>query len=846
MSAGKRLFDIVSSALGLLAASPLLLAAAVLVKLEDGGPVFFLHERVGRNFRPVRVIKFRTMKVSPSGGPEVTSGSDPRITRIGRHLRKTKLDELPQLINVLKGDMSLVGPRPEVARYVDAFRDIYKDILTVRPGVTDPASIAYRSEEEILEGVNDPEEYYVKEILPRKLDINLRYVKERSLAGDVGIILRTLSVLFKPFVAKLHRVPAGGKSPSYRAGGLTRSDLAGIIVRYRTAIIFSLCAVSAAAANYLAFYIRFDGKIVPEYLIIVPYSVLLALMVRLPLYYSFGLHRGMWQYAGLTDLRKIVTSSTIGTLIMATAFLRWNFGPMRYPYSVILMDWILMIGFTGIIRIALRLYKEYRISRSAGRKRTLIIGAGEAGERIVRDMKHSASVHNPIGFIDDDITKRGLSIHDVCVLGTRADLPWVVEVHRPDEILLAIPSARPKLLHDMVNELSRYNLPIKTLPKVADILDGRVSVDQIKPVDIEYLLGRPLIKAESDILHDFIRGKSVMVTGAGGSIGSEICRQACVFGAQSVIAYERHENSLYNLEMEIARRNPAAPLYPVIGDVNDTHRLDETLERFKPDIIFHAAAHKHVPMMEQNPREAIYNNILGTRNVAMMAARYNVERFLLISTDKAVNPTSIMGASKRACELMAGALGESSSTTKYITVRFGNVMGSSGSVVPLFKEQIKNGGPVTVTHPDVERFLMLIPEAVQLVVQAASLGKGGEIFVLNMGTPVKIDDLARNMITLSGYEPKKDIDIEYVGLRPGEKLCEDLFYEFEEVVLTPHSRVFMAVSRDKPNYDTVERFCGRLKELIAVKDTPGMIEQLCLLVKTYRPQPCDEAVRKAA
>ncbi len=845
MSAAKRLFDIVSSALGLLAASPLLAAAALIVKLEDGGPVFFLHKRVGKDFRPFKVIKFRTMTESQAGGPEITSASDTRITRIGRYLRKTKLDELPQLINVLKGDMSLVGPRPEVARYVDAFRDIYKEILTVRPGITDPASIAYRSEEEILEGVPDPEGYYLKEILPRKLDINRRYVKERSLSGDVSIILRTLSVLIRPMIAKLHQKTAGDECLSCRHEGLTRSSLTGLIAKYRAVIIFCLCTASAAAANYLAFYIRFDGKIVPAYLGILPYSVLLALAVRLPLYYSFGLHRSMWQYAGMSDLRKIVTSSTIGTLIMATAFLRWNFGPMRYPYSVILLDWILMIGFTGYVRIALRLYKEYRISRSRGKKRTLIIGAGEAGERIVRDMKCSASVHNPIGFIDDDITKKGLSIHDVSVLGTRGDLPWVVEKYRPDEILLAIPSARPKLLHDMIKELSGYNLPIKTLPKVADILDGRVSVDQIKPVDIEYLLGRPLIKAESDMFNHFVQGKSVMVTGAGGSIGSEICRQACAFGARAVVAYERHENSLYNLEMELSRQRTSAPLYAVIGDVNDAHRLEETLERFKPDIIFHAAAHKHVPMMEQNPREAIYNNILGTRNVALMAGRHNVERFLLISTDKAVNPTSIMGASKRACELMAGALGESC-TTKYITVRFGNVMGSSGSVVPLFKEQIKNGGPVTVTHPEVERFLMLIPEAVQLVIQAASLGNGGEIFVLNMGTPVKIDELAKNMITLSGYEPEKDIDIEYVGLRPGEKLCEDLFYEFEDVVLTSHSRVFMAVSQDKPDYDTVVRFCDRLKELIAKKDTPGMIDELCLLVKTYRPQPCQEETRRAA
>lgn len=845
MSVCKRLFDVLFSALGLLAASPLMLAAAVLVKLEDGGPVFFLHERVGRNFRPFRVVKFRTMEASPAAGPQITSASDPRITRVGRHLRKTKLDELPQLINVLRGEMSLVGPRPETAGFVQAFRDKYEEILRVRPGITDPASIAYRHEEDILKGVQDPEAYYISEILPRKLDINLRYVRERSMLGDVRIILRTIAVLAKPAMAKPRHQPAGDECIPCLPEGPTGSRLAGLVVKYRSALVFCLFAVSVAAADYLAFYIRFDGKIDPYYLGIVPYSVSMALAVRLPLYYAFGLHHGMWRYAGISDLRKIAVSTTIGTLIMATAFSRWDLGPMRYPYSVMLLDWILATGFTGGIRVALRVYKEYRISRSAGKRRTLIIGAGEAGERIVRDMRSNASVHNPIGFIDDDTSKKGLSIHDVRVLGTREDLSRVMEECRPDEILLAIPSARPRLLQDMIKELTQYSLPIQTLPKMGDILDGRVSVDQIRPVDIEYLLGRPLVKAESGMLHGFIQGKSVMVTGAGGSIGSEICRQACGFGAGTVVAYERHENSLYNLEMEISRQRPSVPLHPVIGDVNDTHRLDETIERFAPDIIFHAAAHKHVPMMEQNPREAIYNNILGTRNAALAAGRHGVKRFLLISTDKAVNPTSIMGASKRACELMAGALGQAC-CTKYITVRFGNVMGSSGSVVPLFKEQIKSGGPVTVTHPEVERFLMLIPEAVQLVIQAASLGKGGEIFVLNMGTPVRIDDLARSMITLSGFEPKKDIDIEYVGLRPGEKLREDLFHDFEEVALTPLGRVFMAVSPERPDYDTVTRFCERLEECVARKDTPGMIEELCRMVKTYRPQPCGGELRRAA
>ncbi len=399
----------------------------------------------------------------------------------------------------------------------------------------------------------------------------------------------------------------------------------------------------------------------------------------------------------------------------------------------------------------------------------------------------------------------------------------------------------------IMKRLSEYRLPIKTLPSISDIINGHVDVNHIRPLELEDLLARPPVKADKDALAYFIKGRTIMVTGAGGSIGSEICRQALSLGAKAVVAYERHENSLYNLEMEIRRRDDAAPFYPVIGDVNDRHRLEETLSCHAPDTVFHAAAHKHVPMMEANPREAICNNILGTRKCAVLAGEHGVERFVLISTDKAVNPSSVMGASKRACELFVHALNENSST-KYITVRFGNVLGSSGSVVPLFREQIKRGGPVTVTHPDIVRFLMLIPEAVQLVLQAASIGMGGEIFVLDMGEPMKIADLARNMITLSGYEPEKDIKLEYIGLRPGEKLYEELFDKSEDVSFTPASKVFMAVSKDLPDRASIMKFGNMIEQCMIRKDTEGMLRHLCRLVNTYtyNGQARAEETRKAA
>ena len=577
-----------------------------------------------------------------------------------------------------------------------------------------------------------------------------------------------------------------------------------------------------------------------------PYSILLVLAVRLPLFKVFGLYKGLWKYTGIGDVIRIVLSVTVGTLVYMTLDRIWLFGALDIPLSVIVMDWLLTLALITSTRLLLRVYEDYVVSDNKGKK-VLIIGAGNAGEMIVRDMRKNLHLHKPVGFVDDDRRKKGLSIHGVPILGTTEDLFAIISEYRPDEVLIAIPSAKPDTMMALMKRLVEFKLPIKTLPSISDIISGRVSVKQIKPLELEDLMARPPVQADKVLLGAFIQGRTVMVTGAGGSIGSEICRQALALGAKAVVAYERHENSLYNLEMEVRSKDKNAPLYPVIGDVNDRHRLDEIFTTYMPDTVFHAAAHKHVPMMEVNPREAIYNNILGTRKCALLAGEHGVERFVLISTDKAVNPSSVMGASKRACELVVHAFNEGSST-KYITVRFGNVLGSSGSVVPLFRDQIKRGGPVTITHPDIVRFLMLIPEAVQLVLQAASIGEGGEIFVLDMGEPMKIADLARNLIVLEGYEPDKDIKLEYVGLRPGEKLYEELFDKSEDVSLTKASKVFMAISKDLPDRAAIAKFGHLLEQCVIRKDTDGMLKQLCRLVNTYtyNGQVAAEEIKKAA
>ncbi|HEY3346235.1 MAG TPA: SDR family NAD(P)-dependent oxidoreductase [Nitrospirota bacterium] len=849
MQIGKRILDLTASLSGLLLLSPLLAAIAAAIKLEDGGPVFFRQERAGHNFRPFLILKFRTMVLdAPSQGLAITVDGDPRVTKTGRFLRKAKLDELPQLINVLKGDMSIVGPRPEVWKYVNEYREEFEEVLKVKPGITDFASIMYRDEEDLLAKSDDPEAQYISDILPVKLGLNRQYLGEMSVAGDMKIILGTLFALYNTSPAKAWRAScAAAERLCVKVPGVY--TFGAIFRRHRRPLVFVFHCLVVTASASLTMGLLYNGE-VPEYAFnnqLLPY-ILLALAAKVPMFYIFGLHRGLWRYTSVTDLVRILAAVSTATALLYIIADMDAFGA-RVGGPAVIVDGMMTVALLSTFRFALRLYKEYQVAGFRAGKRVLIIGAGNAGEMIVRDMKKNPDLYEPIGFIDDNPTKKGLCIHGVPILGRLEDIKGITASRSPQEILIAIPSAKPATMQDITKRLSDCHLPIKTLPGLKELMSGSVTVGQIRPLELDDLLSRPPIRTDAASLHKAIAGRCVMVTGAGGSIGSEICRQVLSLGARAVVAFERHENSLYNLEMELRKhQSKSSILYPTVGDVNDTARVEEIIEEFKPDVIYHAAAHKHVPMMEINPREAIYNNILGTRNAALAAERLGVERFVLISTDKAVNPTSIMGASKRACEILVRALGQNSAT-RFITVRFGNVLGSSGSVVPLFREQIKRGGPVTITHPDIERYLMLIPEAVQLVIQAASIGKGGEIFVLDMGEPVKISDLARNLIVLSGFEPDKDIKIEYIGLRPGEKLFEELFDKTEDVSLTQARKVLMAISKSMPDRAEVMKHVAQMEQALSAKDADGMFEHLTRLVNTYTyttPQINDAGLKKAA
>jgi FlaA1/EpsC-like NDP-sugar epimerase len=520
----------------------------------------------------------------------------------------------------------------------------------------------------------------------------------------------------------------------------------------------------------------------------------------------------------VNDLFNITVATTFGSILFLLS-VRFFFGEISYPRSIFIIDWFLNIFLMGGIRLLRRLHEKTG-EEGASKKRVIVIGAGHGAEMLLRDIEHSHYCpYDVIGLIDDNPAKKGLKIRNVPILGTRKELPSLIESEDPEEFLIAMPSASPSLVQSIVEDLRQYGRPIKFLPGFLGILSGRDSLSKIKVMEPEDVLFRaPTSYKDMDKnmkLNDFIKGKRVMITGAGGSIGSEISRQIAFFNPENLILFERHEESLYRLDMELrSLTTDISFLTSIIGDITEENKVIEVMERFQPEIIFHTAAYKHVPLMENNPYEAFKINVMGTNMVAERARDFGVERFINVSTDKAVNPTNVMGITKKIAEEMVRYLSEDGkmgrwedenlkiyqphhNSTKYITVRFGNVLETSGSVIPLFKEQIQQGIPVTVTHPEVTRYFMTKSEAANLVLQAAVMGSGGEVFVLDMGEPIKILELAKRMITLYGYKPGVDIDISFIGLRPGEKLHEELFNSDEIQEKTSNPKINKAISNGR-------------------------------------------------
>jgi FlaA1/EpsC-like NDP-sugar epimerase len=501
--------------------------------------------------------------------------------------------------------------------------------------------------------------------------------------------------------------------------------------------------------------------------------------------------------------------------------------------GVLMLDMFTTIMLLSGIRMSVRLYHEEFFSEHRGiARRFLIVGAGNAGEALLREMlRRKDSQYEVVGFVDDDLVKRDTEINGIPVLGTVDALPQICKKQNIDEIAIAIPTATRKQLRRVVQVCQGTKIRFSTVPSLTDIAEGKLQVSQMRDVEINDLLGREVVNLDMEKIEHFLKDKVILVTGAGGSIGSEMCRQVCAFKPRQLLLLEQAENPLFYIERELQKSYPSASLVCIIADITDKFRIEQVFSQYRPGVVIHAAAHKHVPLMEQNPGEAIKNNINGTRTVANAADAFGAECFVMISTDKAVNPTSIMGSSKRVAEMFTQDLNKTSKT-HFVTVRFGNVLGSNGYVIPIFKQQIAAGGPVTVTHPEMRRYFMTIPEASQLVLQAAAMGNGGEIFVLDMGEPVKIVDLARELITLSGYRPGEDIEIEFTGLRPGEKLFEELSIEGEDMVATQHPKI--AVWKNIPkDRETVRAGIEKLLEVAATQDRSKIIQVLKELVPNF-------------
>ena len=613
--------------------------------------------------------------------------------------------------------------------------------------------------------------------------------------------------------------------------GDTRKDRIQLLVRRIFLVITDIILINGSV--FLSLIMRFEINIasVPEeyiqkYIVnVIPFTI-----VTLIIFWCFRMYHSLWQYASIAELYKIVEACVVAELahLCVTSFMGWMLPRSCYFTSGVFLI-VAMSASRFMYRLLRQLINEYR--HTSEQVKIMIIGAGEATSVLMREISNSRYLDNSkvVCIIDDDLGKVGKYIRGVKIVGTRDHIKEYARYYDIDEIIFAIPSASTKDKREILNICKETSCNLKILPGVYQMVDGEINIKDLRNVDVLDLLGRDPVKVDIESIMGYVKDKTVLVTGGGGSIGSELCRQIVSQKPKCLVIFDIYENNAYDIQQELKIKYPDANVVTLIGSIRNTSRLESVFEQYKPDIVYHAAAHKHVPLMEVSPNEAIKNNVVGTWNVAKMADKYGVKKFVMISTDKAVNPTNVMGATKRICEMIIQSFNEKSKTD-FVAVRFGNVLGSNGSVIPLFKRQIEAGGPVTVTHPDIIRYFMTIPEAVSLVLQAGAYAKGGEIFILDMGEPVKIDDLAKNLIRLSGYTLGVDMEIKYTGLRPGEKLYEELLMNEEGMQTTENSRIF--IGRQIAFDEKV--FREQIKEL--AKEAENECPDICYLVKKMVPE----------
>ncbi len=804
----KRFFDILISSLALIAMSPVFFVLAILIRIDSPGSAFFSQTRIGRNGKAFRIFKFRTMIDNAEAvGACITSRNDSRITQVGRILRWFKLDELPQFWNVLKGDMSIVGPRPEVPGMVAKYSERQQKILTVRPGIIGASQVKQRDEEFQIQDGDKAEETYLRYILPKKLEVDLAYVLNPNPLKDLKILFGgSFSLLFSS--VKLD-----------------------YILESKRRFAFLMVDLGLAAVSFwLSFFLRFEGDIPSREWEVLKHLLPVMLLLRLPCFVSFGLYQTLWQYLGVGELIAIIKAVSIGSILIP--FSAWLL-QVDLPRSILVIDWFVLIMMLGSLRLIFKITAE-RIRRPVlgeSRKNVLIVGTGDPAETLLREfIKRPELGYRVVGFVDDKGDHVGMRIHGIKVMGTITQLGQIIRVKKADEVIIALPESSGEKIREIMEKIRKLNLHCRILPRTPAHLPRKLLPLRLKEVEISDLLGRELVRVEMSLIEGFFRNKCVLITGAGGSIGGELVRNIARFNPKKIVIADNSESSLYEIQSEISKEIPV-PLVVYLKDTKDFEGLKEAFDIHRPEIVYHAAAYKHVPVVEEHYLDGILNNVLGTKNVADLCQKFEVETFVLISTDKAICPRSIMGATKRIGELYAQQL--SSGKTHMMAVRFGNVFNSRGSVVPVFKKQIEEGGPVTVTHPEVTRYFMDISEAVFLILQATIMGKNSEIFVLDMGQPIKIVELAKNLMQLMGVT-EKQIPITFTGLRPGEKIHEELELKGETMLPTRHDKIKIW----KPPFmkTDVASQIESLLESVQNKDPLEIIQKkLKLIVPEYEP-----------
>ena len=797
-----RFFDILFSSVGLLILSPVFLILYILIRLESRGGGFYVQERIGKDGVPFGLYKFRSMRTGSDKKGLITVGErDERITRLGYFIRRYKLDELPQLWNVLKGDMSLVGPRPEVRKYVDMYTDEQRKVLSVKPGITDYASIEYVNENEILGNAADPDKVYIEQVMPDKIKLNMRYIRNQSIWEYFKIIFLTFgSIGDLGTLRKIANWYFNKKSLPFWC--IFLMDCAIVFLS------FLLC--------YQQIYSGKDTLSVIEHLVV---NILFYVFFYAIGFKVFRTYSGILRYSSFVDLKKVGFAMLLGMVLSLCAeYLLCGLTIISYISTLcIVIATVLATCLLWMIRIAVK--NIYDISLvSIDSKYAYIYGVKNGGIGIAKHIRNEKPTRFDLkGFISDDKEEEDKILMGVRVYKLDNRLIQTM-TEEGIEALIVSPAKADAFRNneELQDELMKAGIHIY-MTQQAKEWDGsnEIETPQLKEICIEDLLPRDEIQVDLESLASHIKGYSIMITGAAGSIGSEMIRQIAPLGPKEMILIDQAETPMHDIRLMLQKQWPNIKAYTIVVSICQQKQMEAIFRKYKPEYVFHAAAYKHVPMMEDNPSESVYNNIFGTKVIADLSVKYFVKKFVMVSTDKAVNPTNVMGCSKRICEIYVQSLdkaikdGQVSGITQFVTTRFGNVLGSNGSVIPLFKEQIKNGGPVTVTDPNIIRYFMLIPEACKLVLEAGTKGKGGEIFVFDMGKPVKIADLAKRMILLSNAQ---NVSIEFTGLRPGEKLYEEVLNVKETTKPSFHKKIRIATVRE---YD-YHNVCSKIDSLIFV------------------------------